>query len=338
METQLEQIQHMVVPEVIDEEYCLGLINGGNLLKGYGLSLAKNTLYEESTTGWESFCNRNNIVRRVADRQILFYEEKSGPMGPELPETERNFRALIGETIEDKAAQYAEVRRVTERTNPTALDIQAYNLVALQCVEDTELLEETQIAVGHLVAPTKGALIKSRKGMIDDFQHILDTINEFDAITQLTEVFQAETLEVPAPTQIADTCIEVRENLRIARRVMGRQTLAIERLTEQMHIADAERRLFTILTKISGILSGIKRETEKNKTIIRKMKPEFKNALQLLDILPTELMNMEDSILRKAYLKAAKKAHPDQGGSDEEFVVLKNAYDQIQLMLKKEEI
>ena len=125
-ELQIE-VEKDIQIDVVDDNYCIDIINKGNLLKGYGLYLAKEIVHKDSKSGWDDFCKTVGVSRPMANFSIEFYMAKTATIVAEsLPEKEGVFRALTGETVEAKAEQYEKVKQVLHVEEPTAIEITTY--------------------------------------------------------------------------------------------------------------------------------------------------------------------------------------------------------------------
>jgi hypothetical protein len=59
------------------------------------------------------------------------------------------------------------------------------------------------------------------------------------------------------------------------------------------------------------------------------------NSLNILNISKNELLELDEEKLKKIYKKKALQYHPDKGGNNEEFIKLKNAYTNVDTLLKE---
>jgi len=173
----LDLVREEVESQEITETVCIDLIKIGDNFKDYGLFLAKTEVHKDSQKGWNDFCKKVGISKRYANQKINFYEAKSGAMAPDsLPNTERPFRALSGETIENKAEQYTEVKNFTNKDNPTAKEIEEY----IKQKEENSMNDITEAQMNkqireklprytHVKKGTKREIAQRTKELIDIF-------------------------------------------------------------------------------------------------------------------------------------------------------------------------
>ncbi len=324
----------------INDEYCKNIIAMGNVLSGYGLYLAREIVHGDSKVGWERFCNSVDMTKRDANRKIAFYEAKSGTKGPDLlPDKERQFRALRGDTTEEKVEAYKDIKEVIKKDHPTAGDIAFVQKVKSRATgkgyDNPELAEQLfEYTEGEASTEVKKALYKAPSNF--GLKRVVQKINAgegdrviIDAISGGTKV---ETPKTP------DTCIECREqNKKYKTQLENIHKKHLKELDDmEADILRREKDLESVkivkdltwaLLHMSRIAKNAKSLAEKSDKAFREMKPDLENALKLLKLSTISEPTKEE--VKRNYHDMAKKHHPDKNadyGSGDMFVEINKAY------------
>jgi len=318
-ELQLEVEADMKI-DVIDDDYCIDIINKGNLVKGYGLWLAKEIVHKDSNTGWEKFCKTVGIGKTTAKDNINFYLAKSSAIASNsLPDKEGTFRALPSGTVEEKAEFYEKVKDLTHREEPTAQDIKIVENITSRGVKDKELVKEVVLASIDESSKVKEALGKKSKKV--GVNIILKTLSD-DSLgeDEKVDLILGNTKKQVKPKNITD-CKEMNKQLREENRKLKEENKAMKKEIDKI---DYLKALTFFRGNLSRIVNGIRSEREKSEEVFTNMKPAIEDALRILK-LPT-VSPSSFAEIKKAYRDEARAVHPDFDGDSEEFRIVNEAY------------
>lgn len=308
----LVSVKEELEGQVITEEICLDLIKMGNEIKGYGFFLAKEEVHKDSIGGWEHFCNMTGVSRSTADRQIRFYVAKISPRGPELPNTEKNFRELFGDTTDEKIESYEKVKKVTHKEEPSGIDIKVAQAINSRGIKDKELVKKTQEFFNGASRNVKEAFMKNSKGV--GFKRIVEAkdIVDDDAMIKI--------IENKSPAKIAG-----------AGTINQKYKDRILELEAKVNTQSALNDMTVLLAVTKDAITFLKKLERMNKRKFDDMVPEVKRAYEVLKIKILD-KPVEFEIVRKQYREMAKKAHPDKGGSADLFAEVNEAYNTLKEM------
>jgi hypothetical protein len=291
----------------IDEDYCINIIKHGNAMVGYGLWLAKENIYKDSKTGWESFCKKAGVVRVSADRLVAFYLAKSEPIGSELPNNEGAFRELEGDTPEEKAEMYQRVKELTGKEKPTGLDIRVTKAIESRGIKDKELVIEAQEVMNNASPAVRDAFASKAKQV--GLQKIVDAVKEGKNDEEIITVIKGKAKED------AKSLLEEKKALDEAYK-------ELDELYENT---------LDMVMKFNTILRLMKNENMATSRAFASARPQMKKAISMLELQGSDITNWD--YIKKKYRQLAKERHPDkEGGDEEKFKELNEAYS----LLKKE--
>lgn len=325
----IKEYEAMIVDgRKVTEDLCLEIIEMGEGLKGYGLFLAKEQVHAESKTGWDKFLKKVGIGRSMAHDTINFYKAKSSAMADELPNKERTFRALTGETVQDKADQYAKVKELTHKEEPTALDIRLVAKVNNRGSSD-EARREGIENLNTASPKVREAFVKDTKPAVKRMneafsQNLTDNeiIEELGDRTGKTEKVKSTKKErETANKSLTDKIAKLeKEN-----KELKAKNKELEALAEYHERIGAFKVFYLGLSDSIRVLKRIKAMSER---AIVDMSPQIKQAYEILGV---ELKVTDESmrLIKKAYRAKAKELHPDLGGDADYFMQVKEAYEDL---------
>ena len=305
----LIEIQKEIDGEFIDEDLCIDLIKRGNEIKGYGLYLAKEVVHKDSNTGWEEFCNKIGVTKQNANRLILFYKAKSEPIGSDLPNKESVYRELPGNTPEEKAEMFGEAKMITDKDEPTALDVRVIKKVKARASsqrienEAIDYLNTASAKVREAWAndpkPAVGRLLKAAKEGLSD-EEIIDSFGE--------KVGGAK-----------------------RKKLSQKDKVFIERFEESADM------LFRFFLNVENINKKLKKIKAQNKVEYDKLIAKAGTALDTFEINIEEFTKMGSADLKAYYRELARENHPDKGGDHNVMADITDAYNKLKTMIERRE-
>ena len=331
----IQEYEAMIVDgRKITEELCLEIIEMGEGLKGYGLFLAKEQVHAESKTGWDKFLKKADIVKSTANRAIDFYKAKSEPMGVKLPNKERTFRALTGETTQDKANQYAKVKELLHKEEPTASDIITFKKLSHEMKKSPqEKIDKAIVGVAGASVEVREAILKrvGVKGIKAPIDDLLDGKTDSEIMANLDG--QREAVKAtPKEKKTANKSLTDKiAKLEKENKELKARNKELEEL-EEYHKRIGTFKLFYLgLSDTLRMLNNIKAMSER---AIDDMSPQIKQAYEILGV---EINIADDSLkmVKKAYRLKAKELHPDMGGDADYFIQVKEAYEDLKEFLEE---
>jgi hypothetical protein len=315
------EVEKDLVVGIVDEDYCIDLIDKGNMIAGYGLYLAKDVVHKDSNIGWEKFCKKISISTSNANRLINFYNAKSTPYGVDLPETERSFRELGKAEDEDKAKLFIKIKEVTGKENPTIQEIKIFRNLESKGSSVDEFKEELIRETVKASRSVKDAIEKTAwraKGATP--KKILEALKDGTPDDEIIEMVNGSVSKSkPKNFKVAlDRNKELREeNARLKKEN--------KELMDRLGDFELFESLDSIVGQLWRVALDIEEERTVNKKIIERYSPAMKRALEVLEVEINTDMTFDK--IKKAYRSKARKEHPDVGGEEKLFVRLNEAYE-----------
>ena len=304
---------------LVDDDYCIDIINKGNLVRGYGLWLAKEIVHKDSNTGWEDFCKRIDITKRGANYQIEFYEAKSGTTVPDsLPNKEGTFRALPSGTVQEKEEFFKEVKELTHKEEPTAQDIEIVSVINGRAIKDEKLKERIQDAMNESSNTVRTAFVKNKKTA--GIKKVVEAIEAGEEDKLITELISGADKK-PKPKNMVD-CREQNKIIREENKSLKEEN---KKLLEKLDGFDLFEKFSSRVGNLWRISHDIDDERKINDKILSRYTPAIRAAIEMLEV----EMNTETSfeMIKKSYRDKARKHHPDIGGDEQAFVKLNESYE-----------
>ncbi len=339
------EVKEDLVLGLVDEDRCLEIIGMGNMLKGYGLWLAKEVIHKDKKEGWLSFLDKAGVSKTIAYDNIEFYLAKSSALAEQLPTKEKVFRALKGKTVEAKSEQYVEVQEFTKSEAPTAkqVEIVAKTRDRVNTTSDTQAEIITTVLVQSSAVQDEYVKALGKRGVGKAVKMMENGADEADIIVELQgqkEKAKFTPTEKANMTKKTSTEIErlKAENAELKAEIKRMKEYGVEVTKKKPHHKPAyENWVYEIHNIVSLIRRTADRVTEakaKNQATFEKMKPNVERALLLLKLPTTSRVTLEDA--KRAFRDEAKTAHPDMGGDTELFNAIKQSYDVLKKALVSE--
>ncbi len=326
----LVEIQKEVAGDIevgmVDETYCADLYDKGNLISGYALWLAKEVVHKDSNTGWKKFCDKIGTAPREANRQIEFYDAKSGAIALDsLPSKEGTFRALPSGTNEEKVEFYADVKELSGKDEPTAQDITITKKIKGAYKTEVKAKKDIEIVLKKATPKIKAKLDKriGQKGIASIIKSIDNGVKE----ETILEMF--DNAPKPLPSKVADANKELRTRNKKLEEDMRKIQLKLDDYDMVKEFTNAMRFL-------AVKLAAIDHEKMLKSVAFDNMKPTLKKALEFMEFDIHDLDNVTKETLKKKYRKMAMTMHPDKKltGSNDLFLELQEAQKLIHKMLE----